>query len=68
MCVQSVAFFVFGHAIPFADESAKLLDILLLLSLDFSPFLNMHLLRTLTYSTTCLVPFLLHRRKNLLQN
>ena len=33
----SIAFSVFESAIPFADEYAKLLDILLLFSLDFIP-------------------------------
>lgn len=42
--VFSVAFSVLGRVIPFADECTKRLDILLLLSLDFRPWLKMHLL------------------------
>ena len=47
----------FSSVFAVPDEYAKLFDILLLFSLDFSPWLNMHLFRTLTFSVTSLVPY-----------
>ena len=57
----SVAFSVFGRSISSICRRVceTVTYILLLFSLDFC----MHLFWTLTYSTTCLVPFLLHRHK-----